>query len=558
MDESHDSGRERILSSNFTWLARRVTLVALAAATSAGAQMTSPTMSDATVVTRGALRFRGGVRWTRIDAVFGPDGSSALPLGSSLTTDLNATTLPLLSSAEVTARSMTADPALSLSAGQLTTSADSRIATVPLALEYGLTSRLSLGLLIPIVQSRTVVTSQLNGKSDSSANVGPNPSAFFLSTSAYNANAGVANGLTSARTQLQARLTFCVLNPASTGCDAVNARSAEADALMAATSAFVLGINNLYGTSASDAPGSPLVPIAGSSVQAAIDAKLDSMRTDYASFGVTAGAGLLAAAQAAAANAQFNSLVTKVDYGIELDSLGTTQQTAIGDVELSATLLLLDTFRPGNVTGSTARLKVRMAAAGVVRLGTGHPARANRPYDVPTGDGQTDFEVRGAMDALYRRLLTTVAGTYTVQTGSIATTRLPNVPGAVFGLDFPVAGSIAYGNMASARVNPRFMITPALMVGALAVGSWRGADQVTVTGFNPAGTPFGNQNALTTYAGGLTLSYSNLASSEGIGGKSFPAEIVFSHLETLGASAAGAEKVRRDAIELRLYLRARR
>jgi hypothetical protein len=169
-----------------------------------------------------------------------------------------------------------------------------------------------------------------------------------------------------------------------------------------------------------------------------------------------------------------------------------------------------------------------------------------------------DLEVRGALDALFGRLLTTVAGTFTVQTGSVETTRLPNVPGVVFGLDFPVAGSIKYGNMASGRINPRFMITNSLMVGALGAGSWRGADQVTVTGFNPAGTQFGNPNSFTTYAGGFTLSYSNLASASGTGGLGFPAEVVFSHLETLGASGAGAEKASRDAIELRIYLRARR
>ena len=90
------------------------------------------------------------------------------------------------------------------------------------------------------------------------------------------------------------------------------------------------------------------------------------------------------------------------------------------------------------------------------------------------------------------------------------------------------------------------------------VGSWRGADEVTVVGFNPAGTKFGNGNALTTLAGGITLSYSNLSSAEGIGGKSFPAEVVFSHLETLTSSAAGAQKGTRDAIEMRFYLRARR
>ena len=509
-------------------------------------------MSDATVVARGAVRFRGEVRWTRIDAIFGPDGSSILPLGSSLTTDLNAVTLPLLSSAETIARTMAADPTVTVSAGQLTTSANSRVATVPLTLEYGLTSRITLGAVIPIIQSRTVVTSQLNGPSDGSANVGANPAAFFGSSTAYSANLSVATGLTSARTQLQARLATCALNPTSAGCPAVNARVAEANALLAATSAFVLGINNLYGTSADDAPGSPFVPIAGKPLQLAIDARLATMQSDYDSFGVNAGTGTLFAAQAQAANAQLDSLLTKVDYGIQLDSLGTTQQTSIGDVELSATAQLLNTF------AATTGLKLRAVAMGVVRLGTGHPARENRPYDVATGDGQTDFEVRAAMDALMGRLLTTIAASYTVQAGAVPTTRLPTIPGALFNLDFPVEGSIKYGNMASARINPRFLLTPALMVGAIGVGSWRGADQVTVTGFNPAGTEFGNPNALTSYAGGVNISYSNLASAEGTGGPSFPAEIVFSHIETLGASGAGVEKARRDAIELRLYLRARR
>jgi hypothetical protein len=530
----------------------RVMLVGLIAGSALGAQGTSPTMSDATVVSRGALRFRGDVRWTRIDAVFGPDGSTVLPLGASLTTDLNSGTLPLLATGQSTARAMAADPSLTFSAGQLTTSANSRIATVPLSLEYGLTSRISLGVVLPIVQSRTVVTSQLNGRSDSSANVGMNPAAFFGAAAAYTANANVANGLASARTQLQAILSNCALNQNATGCPAINARAAEASSLLAATQVFVTGINNLYGTSPDNAPGAPLVPITGKPVQNAIDAQLAAIRSGYASFGVNGGNGPLFAAQAAAANAQFDSLITKVDYGIQLDSLGTTQQTSIGDIELSATTLLFNTF------GDTTGLRLRAAAAGVVRLGTGHPARENRPYDVGTGDGQTDFEVRGAMDALLGRLLTTVAGTYTVQTGSVATTRLPAVPGATFGLDFPVEGSIKYGNMASARINPRYLITRALMVGAVGVGSWRGADEVTVIGFNPAGTTFGNQNSLTTYAAGLTLSYSNLASATGTGGPGFPAEIVFSHLETLGASGAGAEKASRDAIELRIYLRARR
>jgi hypothetical protein len=551
--ETDDSGREQILSSNFTTRGIWAALGAAVMASTAAAQSTSPTMSDATVVTRGAFRLRGSVEWTRIDGVFGPGGSTVLPLGSSLTTDLNVTTLPLLATGEAAAQTLAADPSLRFSAGQLTTSVDSRIASVPLMAEYGLTSRITLGIVVPIVQSRSVVSWQLNGKSDSSANIGANPAAFLGVTTAYSANAAVATGLTTARAQLSQQLSDCALSSTTPACQALLGRSAEANALISATSIFTSAVGALYGVSPTGQAGSPFVPIAGSAAQAAIDARLANLRASYTSFGLSAGSGALKAAEAAAANDQFKTLVQAPEFGIGLDSLGTTQQTALGDVELSVTSQLFNGF------GSTGSVKLRAAAAGVVRLGTGHPARANHPFDVPTGDGQMDLEVRGAMDALVgSHLLTTIAGTFTLQTGSVATTRLPNTPGATFGLDFPVDGSVKYGNMASVSLNPRYMLTPALIVGALAVGSYRGADQVTVTGFNPNDIVFGNPNALTTYSGGLTISYSNLASESGTGGPSFPAEILYSHLETLGASAAGAAKGYRDSIEMRFYLGARR
>lgn len=520
-------------------------------ASAARGQMVSPTASDATVVTRGAVRFRGEIQWTRIDGVFGPNGT-VLPRGSSLTADLNSSVLPLLADAESAARTLAADPLVTLTAGQLRTSVDSRSVSVPLSFEYGLTSRITIGALVPIVQSRSVVTSQLNGPADSSANVGTNPAFFHQSATAYAANAAVATGLSTARDQLEQRLSDCAATPTLSGCPALNARSAEATALLSASTNFAFGVASLYGIS-SDQPGAPFAPIAGSNLQAAIDSRLASLRASFTSFGFGSGSAALAPAQAPAANTQFSRIVSDLDYGIELDSIGTTTQTTVGDVELSVGMLLFNSF------ASERGVRLRGVVTGIVRLGTGHPARANRPFDVPTGDGQTDIEVRGALDAMIgRRLLTTIAGTYTTQLGSVPTTRLPSSPGSVFALDFPVSGSIKPGNMASVRINPRYMITPALMVGALGIGSFRAADQVTVTGFAPGDVTFGNQNSYTLVAGGLTIGYSNLASATGIGGRGFPVEIVFSHLETLSASTVGAEKSYRDSIELRYYFRTRR
>ena len=517
-------------------------------------QMVSPTQSDAAVVARGAIRFRGQLAWTRFDAIYGANGTRAFPLGNLLTTDLDVAALPLLAAARNAAATLTGSPTVALSLGRLRTSADSRIVSVPLSIEYGLTRRITIGATIPIVQSRTVVTTQLNGRADSTANFGTNPAGYHFSPTAYAANAGVASGLDNARDQLAQRIAVCSSAPFSVGCPAFNARSAEANALVAAATGFSGAVGTLYGIS-TDAPGAPFVPLANSTVQADINTRLASIRTQFTSFGINGGSGSLAAAQGVAANSQFQQIVSDVSYGIALDSIGSTEQTSVGDIELSVTSLLFNSF----ADAPTRWLQWRGTAAGVVRVGTGHPARANRPFDVPTGDGQTDLEIRGAVDMMVgRRLLTTVAATYTVQTGSVVTGRLAYPPGFIFGLDYPVSGSTKLGNMAAVRLNPRFLITPALMVGGLATVSHRAADMVTVTGLAASGETFGNPNALTVYSGGFTIAYSNLASTSGTGSARFPAEIHFSHLETLRASSAGAEKAFRDAIELRLYFRSRR
>lgn len=511
-------------------------------------------MSDATIVSWGALRLRTEMQWTRIDGVFGP-GGVLQPVGGRLTGDLTRNTFPRLGVGQTAAQILADDPGVTLNAGRLTTSADSRIATVPITVEYGLTSRLALGVTIPIVQTRTVVTTQLNGKADSTANVGTNPARFHNSTAAYAQNAAVFNAMDAALTQLEMRRMQCAASPSLPGCAEINARSDEAGNLVAAAFGFTSAVGVLYGVS--PGTGAPFVPLSGSALQAAIDARLEQLRAGFASFGYDAGTGSLAAAQAQAANGQLQRLVSDPEFGIALDSIGTTEQTAIGDIELLASTLLFNSF--GRRTG----LKMRGVAAGVVRLGTGHTPRPSRPFDIGTGDGQTDIEARAAVDAQTGRLLTTIAATYTVQMGSVSTARLRSTPGTFFDLNAPVPGAVKLGNMMSVRLNPRYLITPALTAGALGVVSHRGADEVTVHESADSGLPaipslFAGSGSFTVVAGGVTLAYSNVSSALGIGGRDFPAEIVFTHLQTLSASDQGAEHRRRDSIELRLYFRTRR
>jgi len=533
-------------------LAARVVVVMLLPAI-AGGQMVSPTMSDATVVARGSLRLRGQIEWTRYDAIFGPGGKGTLPIGSALSTDLDVVALPLLKQAQLAVQTMTGTPSVQLNIGTLTTTADSRIATVPVSLEYGLTSRITLGVMVPLIDTRTVVTTQLNGRKDSTANVGVNPG-FLLNQTAFAANQQVTSGLESANAALIIKMQACTLSPTSADCPTFNTRRAEAQALAADASSFTAAATNLYGISATQ-PGAPFVPLAGGAIQQAIDAHLAAIRSAFTSFNIPSGSGALDAAKGFGANTQLQQLVNDAQFGIGLDSIGTTEQLAVGDIELSMTAQLFNSFTDSLSGG----LKWRGAFEGVVRLGTGHRARENRPFDIGTGDGQTDIEVRGAIDFLLReRFLTTVAGTYTQQLGSLSYDRLPSAPDFIFALDDPVSGTIKPGNMAALRVNPRFLLTRGLMVGGLFMASHHGADQATPTGGASPDAAFGNPNSANTWAGGLTISYSNLATQSGTGNARFPAEMQFSHLETLGATAIGPQKTSRDAIELRLYFRTRR
>jgi hypothetical protein len=526
--------------------------VVIAIATVAQAQAVSPTMSDATVVARGGVRFRAVVEWTRYNALFGAQGQSITPLGAALSGNVDVNVLPLLDPVQTAAQALARIPSLQVSIGTLHTTADSRIATVPFSLEYGLTSRITVGVNVPVVESRTVLTTSLNPRGDSTANLGVNPAGFYHQTDAFNTNFSVTSGLDAARQQLSQRIAGCTASPTAPGCPALLSRSKEANDLIADAASFSDAASIVYGVSA-DQPGSPFAPLSGSALQRAIDSHLADLRTQFASFGLNGGTTPLLSAAGPAANAQLQTLVNDQRFGIGLDSIGTTDQLAIGDVELSVATQLLNSFTDSASSG----VHLRAAVAGVVRLGTGHPARENRPFDVATGDGQTDVEGRAALDVMLgHHLLTTLAATYTAQLGSVAYNRLPYSPGSFLVLAEPVSGMVKPGNMAAVRVNPRYLVTRGLMVGGLIMGAYRSADQVTVTGPLSSNATFGGSSA-TTWADGLTISYSNLAAHAGTGSVRFPAEIFFSHLETVGSNAAGTAKAFRDAIELRIYLRAR-
>src|SRR5918999_3767097 len=155
------------------------TLPVLWAVQPARAQTAVTRSDDAAPVPRGMARLRVVPSWSRFDTRFAgtpADGPSTVPLAAVLAADsLGVTQVPVLAPSEAALRTLTGDPAFRLSLGRSASVATSRIVTTAIVAEYGLTRRLTVGGVLPVVQTRTELFVTLNQDHALNANVGPNP-----------------------------------------------------------------------------------------------------------------------------------------------------------------------------------------------------------------------------------------------------------------------------------------------------------------------------------------------------------------------------------------------
>ena len=114
------------------------------------------------------------------------------PLGNSFTFEsLGVRQFPGLAAAQSALRTLTGDPTISLNLGQTFATADTRIVTTPFSLSYGVTNRLTIGAMVPLVQTQTNLFVELNPRRAGTANinVGPTPSQDVTSLQAQLSNA---------------------------------------------------------------------------------------------------------------------------------------------------------------------------------------------------------------------------------------------------------------------------------------------------------------------------------------------------------------------------------
>src|SRR5205085_8809574 len=116
---------------------------------------------DARTLPKGIVLFRALNAWTRINDVYDAAADSAHhlhPLGHAFSVaSLGVRQFPALIAAQTALRTLTGDPSLSLNIGQTFSTVDARFVTTPFSLAYGVTDRLTIGVMVPVVQTQSTV-----------------------------------------------------------------------------------------------------------------------------------------------------------------------------------------------------------------------------------------------------------------------------------------------------------------------------------------------------------------------------------------------------------------
>jgi hypothetical protein len=519
---------------------------------------------DAATVPGGVARLRVIPSWTRFENRFtgaSGDATSTVPLAAVLAADsLGVAQIPGLAPSEAALRTLTGDPTFRLSLGRSISTATARIVRTAVAAEYGLTRRLTLGAVLPIVQTRTELFVALNADDATRANVGPNP-ARVLQAERDRALA-LQDQLSRVRTELESRLASCDANPGSDpSCPNILANRADVVSLIGETSAFGSALGTLFGATTS-APQQPFAPLTGTTAASAIGAHLATLTDRLRGYVGSTADQIVETVPLAVGPAGFGDvqrLLLAGEFGLAPDSLGAVYRFNFGDIELGAKFLVLE--RGAWTFSAAARgpwLRTRLSLLGIVRLGTGAPTLERLPHrylEYGTGDGQTDVEAGALLDVgLGSRIVLMAAARYTAQLGTVDAGRLPDENGVVNPFTPLHGGTRKLGDIFAGELTPRILLGRHFGADAHYVVIVRADDEYSPSA---AGDPPVRRGGFTEQRAGVGISYSTLRGS-GTRVPRLPVEVSIAHIETVAGTSALVPRATRDQIEVRLYYRVRR
>ncbi len=371
----------------------------------ASAQRVLGVGDDALVLPRGVFRLRTIGQWTAFNERYGmdtpgrPDGALE-PLGIDFTLDtIGVKQFPNLATLQGGLQSLTGNPNWYATLGNTQVTLRDRITAYPLVFELGLSSRFSLGIQVPYVQTHSSVAFNVNTRGIQ-GNLGFNPAAGGVAA-AITQNSTMYTQFTNSANALQNLITTCASPPASATpqCMAFSPNSANAQALVNNSRNFAGGVNSIYTTS-------PFVPIVGTDAQLTIEARVAAFKALYANFGpfgvppITTNGPFASQSRLTLPNAQ--TILSSPAFGIVADPLTSTSHSHLGDIDVGGKFSVYDSF---GGSGSEARmsptgLNFRTSVGGIIRLPTGQVESPNNFVDVGTGRGVTALEGRWFADLL--------------------------------------------------------------------------------------------------------------------------------------------------------------
>lgn len=283
------------------------------------------------------------------------------------------------------------------------------------------------------------------------ANAGPQSSAFGGDPNSFFA------GLDAAITALDSMVAADTLPPDL---------QAEAEALVTDARAIEAGLLDLNELS--------YVPTASGSNGTALAGFYEAVRSGFEGFELALPTLALASP---VDEATAMAVTSGPEFGIELPE-GRSSGIKFGDIEAGISLQPLNTFRR-RPDGSRPLLSLRTRFDALWRFATGTPPQAQHLFDVGTGDGQPDLELRGALDlGLGSRFWLSVFAGYNIQMEAelerlVTSPARPIQPGAY-------AALVRWdpGDVLTLAAVPRFNLTRHITFSFLYLHVHRGADIV--------------------------------------------------------------------------------
>jgi hypothetical protein len=519
------------------------------------AQLTLTHTEDAAPVPQGALRFRMTTGWTRYDERFIAGGRRSLT--DEISADsLGSAQLPYLAPIEQALRTLAADPRARLSLGKLAAYSDARIVTTPIAFEYGLTRRLSFGVMFPVVQTRRNIAFGINR--DSAANVGFVPSR--QRDSAAKVNALVYGGFTRAADSLATLLARCPSNPTALGCAAVNANSTDAAAAATLARQYAEAVRSSLGT---DTASTRIAPRKGGTLDTGIEVERIIINARLQKYlGTSAGASTGIFTQAI----PFSYIDLQGRNGVPgllqgslggVDSLQTTNKLALGGVTVALQYQVFDHFRIDSV--SAPSFQSRLAVGGGFKFERLLQDSARKLGIISPGNGSA-VEVHSAMDIIAGNLGGTAAVRYTKYLPHTVNAPLVGDPESFWPTPVFVSADATAGSVIGLDLTPRFLIGP-----SFAFDAHYGFERTGATTYDrvvpPSTCPICSAAATVSTSArnaqrvGFGVRYSTVdAWQRGQAGT--PLEVSFTHLQTISGDA-GVARLQRDQVQVRLYFRVR-